>query len=185
MKMVGDSSNSLWGVMDVIPRTLFPDIRMKSSVRSNSGNLMIIPREGGSLVRMYIELPSGTNAKEVTLEQIQTIAQRIFKPYEMEFVETLWWSAYSVGQRVADSFHKAYRVFLAGDACHTHSPKAGQGMNVSLQDGYNIGWKLGAVLTGKARPSLLETYVQERQKVAVDLVEFDRYFSKLFASSTS
>lgn len=183
--MIGDSSDSLWGVMDVIPRTEFPDIRKKTSVRSNLGNLMIIPREGGSLVRMYIELPTGTNAKDVTLEEIQTTAKHIFKPYDMEFVETVWWSAYSVGQRYADTFHKSYRLFLAGDACHTHSPKAGQGMNVSLQDGYNIGWKLGAVLTGQANPSLLETYVLERQKVAVDLIEFDRYFSKLFASSRS
>ena len=55
-------------------------------------------------------------------------------------------------------------------------------MNVSLQDGYNIGWKLGEILTGLASPSLLETYVLERQKVATELISFDRYFSKLFSS---
>jgi phenol 2-monooxygenase len=58
-------------------------------------------------------------------------------------------------------------------------------MNVSLQDGYNIGWKLGEILTGLATPSLLETYVLERQKVAIDLITFDRYFSKLFSSGAS
>tara|TARA_R110002060_G_scaffold54401_2_gene65032 strand:+ start:230 stop:463 length:234 start_codon:yes stop_codon:yes gene_type:complete len=67
----------------------------------------------------------------------------------MDFAETVWWSAYAIGQRLADHFSKDNRIFLTGDACHTHSPKAGQGMNVSLQDGFNIGWKLAAVLQGR------------------------------------
>ncbi|KAK4863990.1 hypothetical protein LT330_010200 [Penicillium expansum] len=186
-KMIGDSSDAVWGVMDMVPRTNFPDIRKKSTIRSKSGNVLIIPREGDSdnLTRFYIELAPGTNPKEVTLENLQAQAQSIFYPYKVDFVETVWWSAYAIGQRHADFFHKDNRVFLAGDACHTHSPKAGQGMNVSLQDGYNIGWKLGEVLSGLASPSLLETYVLERQKVAIDLIEFDRYFSKLFSSGAS
>ena len=57
-------------------------------------------------------------------------------------------------------------------------------MNVSFQDGYNIGWKIGSVLLGQAHDSLLETYALERQKVAIELIEFDRYFSKLWASGT-
>ncbi|KAJ6085778.1 hypothetical protein N7499_005407 [Penicillium canescens] len=186
-KMIGDSSDAVWGVMDMVPRTNFPDIRKKSTIRSQAGNILIIPREGDSdnLTRFYIELAAGTNPKEVTLENLQAQAQSIFHPYKVEFVETVWWSAYAIGQRHADFFHKDNRVFLAGDACHTHSPKAGQGMNVSLQDGYNIGWKLGEILTGLATPSLLETYVLERQKVAIDLINFDRYFSKLFSSGAA
>lgn len=101
----------------------------------------------------------------------------------MEIVETVWWSAYLIGQRLADNFTKDNRVFLTGDACHTHSPKAGQGMNVSLQDGYNIGWKLAAVLRGQATPTILDTYVSERQKTASDLIEFDRTFTNYFSSS--
>lgn len=186
-KMIGDSSDAVWGVMDMIPRTDFPDFRKKSTIRSKAGNVLIIPREGDSnnLTRFYIELAPGTNPKEVTLENLQHQAQKILQPYKIKFVETVWWSAYSIGQRHADFFHKDHRVFLAGDACHTHSPKAGQGMNVSLQDGYNIGWKLGEVLTGLASPSLLETYVIEREKTAIDLINFDRYFSKLFSSGAN
>ncbi|KAL4960857.1 putative phenol 2-monooxygenase [Aspergillus stella-maris] len=182
--MIGDSTDAVWGVMDMIPRTTFPDIRKKASIRSKAGNLLIIPREGEStnLTRFYIELPAGTKAKDVNLEDLQQAARNILSQYEIEFTETVWWSAYAIGQRHADNFHKDYRVFLAGDACHTHSPKAGQGMNVSLQDGYNIGWKLAHVLKGLSPPSLLETYVLERQKVAIDLIEFDRYFSKLFST---
>ncbi|KAH8422364.1 uncharacterized protein LDX57_000120 [Aspergillus melleus] len=182
--MIGDSSDAVWGVMDMVPRTDYPDIRKKSSIRSRAGNLLIIPREGDSdnLTRFYIELPAGTRARDVKLEDLQTAARNILSQYSIEFTETVWWSAYAIGQRHADQFHKDHRVFLAGDACHTHSPKAGQGMNVSLQDGYNMGWKLAAVLKGLAPASLLETYVLERQKVAIDLINFDRYFSKLFSS---
>ena len=183
--MLGDGSDSVWGVMDMVPRTNFPDIRKKSTIRSKAGSLLIIPREGdaNNLVRFYIELPAGTKAKEVKLEDLQNAASRILSQYKVDFAETVWWSAYSIGQRHSNCFHEQHRVFLAGDACHTHSPKAGQGMNVSLQDGYNIGWKLASVLKGLAPPSILQTYVLERQKVAIDLINFDRYFSKLFSST--
>uniref|UniRef100_A0A093V804 Phenol 2-monooxygenase n=1 Tax=Talaromyces marneffei PM1 TaxID=1077442 RepID=A0A093V804_TALMA len=169
-KMIGDSTDAVWGVMDVYPQTNFPDIRKKATLHTKSGNLMIIPREGDALVRFYIELQAGT------------IAKSIFAPYTMDIAETMWWSAYSIGQRLVDHFHKDYRIFLTGDACHTHSPKAGQGMNVSLQDGYNLGWKLAAILKGQAPSSILDTYCLERQKVAADLIEFDRFFSSIFSS---
>ncbi|PGH14778.1 hypothetical protein AJ79_02794 [Helicocarpus griseus UAMH5409] len=182
-KMVGDSSDAVWGVMDVYPRTNFPDIRKKAVLNSAVGNLLIVPREGESMVRFYIELPHGTVVSDVTFETLKERACQIFKPYALEIAETAWWSAYSIGQRRADYFAKDYRVFLTGDACHTHSPKAGQGMNVSLQDGYNIGWKLGSILSGQASPDLLKTYVTERERTATDLIEFDRYFTQLFSST--
>ncbi|KAI3394186.1 hypothetical protein diail_3141 [Diaporthe ilicicola] len=184
-KMLGDSTDAIWGVMDLYPRTTFPDIRKKAVIQSVSGNLIIIPREGDSLVRFYIELPPDTVASRVTLEDLQQRVKLIFRPYEMEFAETTWWSAYQIGQRLADNFHEQYRVFLTGDACHTHSPKAGQGMNVSLQDGYNIGWKLGSYLTGQATQDLVKTYVSERQQTAAELIEFDRMWSKIFKSGVN
>ena len=70
-----------------------------------------------------------------------------------------WSSVYEVGHRLTDRFDdvlpedlgtRTPRVFITGDACHTHSAKAGQGMNVSMQDGFNIGWKLGHVLEGRS-----------------------------------
>lgn len=180
--MVGDSTNAIWGVMDLHARTDFPDIRKKAIIHSRAGNLMIIPREGDSMVRFYIELGDAA-VKDITLADLQERARRILHPYSVEFIETVWWSAYSIGQRLADNFAKAGRVFLTGDACHTHSPKAGQGMNVSLQDGYNIGWKLASVLRGQSSARILETYVSERQKTAAQLIDFDRFFTKLFSSS--
>ena len=126
IEMVGDNTEMVWGVMDVIPQTDFPDIRKKTSIRSNSGTIMVIPREGGSLVRLYIELPFGMRAKDVQLDKLQALARQIFIPYTLEFVETDWWSAYAVAQRYAEQFHRFNRVFLAGDASHCHSAKAGQ-----------------------------------------------------------
>jgi phenol 2-monooxygenase len=184
-KMVGDSTDAVWGVMDVYPQTDFPDIRKKAVLQSHWGTLMIIPREGGSLTRFYIELPVGTKAKDVTLDDLCSTARKIFHPYRMDFGGVFWWSAYVIGQRLADNFSKDNRVFLTGDACHTHSPKAGQGMNTSLQDGYNIGWKLAAVIKGQAHRDLLETYIIERQKVAADLIAFDREFARMMHSKTT
>lgn len=179
--MVGDTTDTVWGVMDIYPLTTFPDIRRKCTIHSAAGNLLIIPREGGSMVRFYIQLPAGSVPKDVKLGDLQSAARKIFAPYEMEFAETFWWSAYSIGQRLADHFHRDMRVFLTGDACHTHSPKAGQGMNVSLQDGYNIGWKLGSVLSGLSPLSTLQTYVRERSKTAADLIAFDKELSAMFS----
>lgn len=121
--MLGDSTDATWGVMDVYPRTYFPDLRKKTIIHSSAGSLIIIPREGGSLVRFYVELPPGEAPKDVKLEHLQAAARKIFAPYDMEFSETAWWSAYSIGQRLADHFSSFNRVFLMGDACHTHSPK--------------------------------------------------------------
>ena len=178
--MVGDSTDAIWAVMDIHPQTNFPDIRKKTIIHSQAGNLMIIPREGDSMVRFYLELPNAKVASDVKLENLVPLIKDIFHPYTMDIAETVWFSAYVIGQRRADYFTQSHRVFLTGDACHTHSPKAGQGMNVSLQDGYNIGWKLAGILRGELRPDILKTYVSERQKTATELIEFDRFFTKLF-----
>ncbi|CAJ2510905.1 Uu.00g065300.m01.CDS01 [Anthostomella pinea] len=179
--MEGDSTDAIWGVMDSIPRTDFPDIRRKVTLHTPHGATVIIPREGGRMARFYLQVPPGTNREAVTLESLQALAKSIFQGYQMDFAETMWFSAYPIGQRLASSFSAADgRIFLAGDACHTHSPKAGQGMNVSLQDGHNIGWKLAQVLRGRAPAELMTTYVLERQKVASDLIAFDKMLTALY-----
>jgi len=121
--MIGDSTDAIWGVMDVFPITKFPDVRKKCAIQSSAGSLLIVPREGGALARFYIEMSHDKKARDITLEDLQAAARQIFAPYEMGFAGTLWWSAYSIGQRLADHFTKDDRVFLTGDACHTHSPK--------------------------------------------------------------
>ena len=189
----GDSANKAWGVMDVLAVTDFPDVRLKSVIQSaEAGSVLIIPREGGYLLRLYIEMdklgPDERAAgRDITVEQLIAAAQRILHPYTLDVKEVAWWSVYDIGQRVAERFDDAGedlepRVFICGDACHTHSPKAGQGMNVSMGDGFNLGWKLAAVLKGQAEPSLLRSYSGERQAVAEELVAFDRSFARIFST---
>src|SRR3954451_575214 len=197
-ELVGDPMNQTWGVMDVLAVTDFPDIRLKSAILSaNQGNLLIIPREGGYLVRLYIELDQVTDAdlldrRNVTPEKLAAVANRILHPYTIEVKDVCWWSVYEIGQRLCEKFDdvpaaetgtRVPRVFIAGDACHTHSAKAGQGMNVSMADAWNLGWKLGAVLRGTARPELLDTYTAERQVVAQELIDFDREFASMFSAA--
>jgi len=126
--MDGDSTDVVWGVMDIFPRTDFPDIRRKCTIQTDRGALLIIPREGGRMVRFYLQMPAGTNPKEVTRDHLHARAAAILQGFQFEVAETRWWSAYVIGQRLASQFTAANnRIFLTGDACHTHSPKAGQG----------------------------------------------------------
>ena len=170
--------------MNLVPKTDFPDIRKVFVVHSNVGTVMGVPREN-KLVRFYISMDGGNrhtslDAKSVTAESIIDAARAILAPYTVDAGRIPWWSAYCVGQRVADEFSRHNRIFLAGDAVHTHSPKAGQGMNTSIQDGYNIGWKLRYCLEQKADLSLLSTYQTERRPIAQALIDFDREYLKSF-----
>jgi 2-polyprenyl-6-methoxyphenol hydroxylase-like FAD-dependent oxidoreductase len=80
----------------------------------------------------------------------------------------LWASAFNMNARLADRYRDG-RVFLAGDAAHTHPPTGGQGLNTSVQDAYNLGWKLAAVLHG-APKTLLDSYEQERRPIAAHML---------------
>jgi len=196
LPLVGDSANQAWGVMDVLAVTDFPDIRHKVAVQSaNGGNLIVIPREGGYMARLYVAMDKLAEDERVanrniSLDQLIAAAQRILHPYTLDVKEVAWWSVYEIGQRICDSYDdvppqdrgaRLPRVFIAGDACHTHSPKAGQGMNFSMQDTFNLGWKLAAVLRKQCAPQLLHTYTAERQTVGQELIDFDREWSKMIS----
>lgn len=71
-------------------------------------------------------------------------------------------------------------MYLVGDAVHTHSPKIGLGMNMSIQDGFNLGWKLALVVKEMAPPSILGTYKSERHQLAKMLLEFDQKWAAFF-----
>lgn len=209
----GDFANHAWGVVDMLAVTDFPDIRLKAAIQSADGNILLIPREGGYMVRLYVDLGAVDPAERDSLREKHTqdaviaTAQRVLQPYTLEVKSVAWFAVYQVGQRVTDRFDdlpadgrtagpaagpadatsaaqpgRQPRVFIAGDACHTHSAKAGQGMNVSMQDTFNLGWKLAAVLRGHAAPALLRTYSTERQAIAQGLIDFDKTWSKTMAS---
>jgi len=194
--MAGDQAFHAWGVMDVLAVTDFPDIRTKCAIQSGSGgNILLIPREGGYLFRMYVDLGEVSHedhgaVRKTSIEQIIAKANAILHPYTLDVKNVAWHSVYEVAHRLTDRFDdllpaeigiRTPRVFITGDACHTHSAKAGQGMNVSMQDGFNLGWKLGHVLDGRSPETLLGTYSAERQVIAKNLIDFDKEWSTLMA----
>ncbi|WGD37411.1 FAD-binding monooxygenase [Lysinibacter sp. HNR] len=195
-RFAGDQAYHAWGVMDVLAMTDFPDIRKKCAIQSeDGGNILHIPREGNYLFRMYVDLGEVAEddkgrVRETSIEQIIQRANAILYPYSLDVRDVAWHSVYEVAHRLTDRFDDAHshggqtrepRVFLMGDACHTHSAKAGQGMNVSMQDGWNLAWKLGYVLEGRSPEALLETYSDERQVIAQNLIDFDKEWSTLMA----
>ncbi|OJJ43909.1 hypothetical protein ASPZODRAFT_2113935 [Penicilliopsis zonata CBS 506.65] len=222
LKLQGESTNHIWGVVDLVLDTDFPDIRRRCAIHSAAGSVMVIPREriptGEYLTRLYVQIPgvvkadndqeeeeeegkgeaadkskkeAKTRRNEVTLESILAHAEAAFRPYTIkpkgrDAVD--WWTAYQIGQRVANEFavhdsEGVNRVFIVGDACHTHSPKAGQGMNVSMMDSHNLAWKLAYAvhdLSANAN-AMLDTYHSERHRIAQDLIAFDRSISSMFS----
>ncbi|KAK4498769.1 hypothetical protein PRZ48_009279 [Zasmidium cellare] len=218
LELRGDARDHIWGVIDLVADTDFPDIRRRSASHSKAGSVMVIPRErlnsGDYLTRLYIQMdeaePAGDvfasseaelDAREQARQKRARIsstsllerAREIFAPYSIEVksgTDIDWWAAYQIGQRLADTFsvqddQGISRAFIAGDACHTHSPKAGQGMNVSMMDSYNLAWKLAYHLNGLTAnaPSLLESYGHERRKIASELIDFDTRFSSVFSQA--
>lgn len=196
-KLHGDAAHQAWGVMDILANSDFPDLRRKCLIQSaKEGNVLIIPREGGFLFRMYVELDKlnpneRVSNRNIVAADIIAAANRIMSPYTIDVKEVVWWSVYEIGHRLTDKFddvpvdqiaHRTPRVFTAGDACHTHSPKAGQGMNVSMGDTFNLGWKLAHVLTGRSDPELLHSYSAERRLEAKRLIETDHKWARIMSA---
>lgn len=193
----GDAAHQAWGVMDILANTNFPDVRQKCLITSaREGNVLILPREGGYLFRMYVELDKLAEgervvSRNITVDHMIAAANRIMQPYRIDVKEVVWWSVYEIGHRLTDRFDdvppgeaatRTPRVFTAGDACHTHSPKAGQGMNVSMGDTFNLGWKLAHVLEGRASPALLKTYSAERWVEAKRLIDTDHEWARIMSA---
>ncbi|TQV90676.1 hypothetical protein V2A60_006888 [Cordyceps javanica] len=206
---IAGGGEHVWAVADVHVDTDFLDYRRRCAIQTPDGGCMLIPRKDEGL-RIFLQIdgpnqealasasaaaPAAAAADDdadrdtVTSDSafqltkiVQTHINKVLAPYRMDMTDIVWISRYTVAQRVVHAFHDAgERVFLVGDACHTHSPKAGQGMNVGLCDAYNLTWKLAAVLRGAAAPALLRTYEEERLWVARRLVEFDAVFARQFA----
>ena len=196
-RLEGDVAHQAWGVMDLLANTDFPDVRQKCLVTSaQEGNMLILPREGGYLFRLYVELdklnPDERVASRNFSEQdMIAAANRIVRPHSFDVKEVVWWSIYEIGHRLTDRFDdvpdgerasRTPRVFTAGDACHTHSPKAGQGMNVSMQDTFNLGWKLAHVFQGRAGSELLHSYSKERWVEARRLIDTDQEWARIMSA---
>ncbi|WP_369216770.1 FAD-dependent oxidoreductase [Streptomyces flavofungini] len=119
------------------------------------------PLPGTDCFQLTAQFPAGAAAPDTSLQGVrEAVAARTHLAAE-NVTDLLWASAFRPRAALADRFREG-RVLLAGDAAHVHSPAGGQGLNTSVQDAYNLGWKLGAVLRHGAPESLLDTYEEER-----------------------
>jgi 2-polyprenyl-6-methoxyphenol hydroxylase-like FAD-dependent oxidoreductase len=132
------------------------------------GYLAICPLAGTEDFQVVAQFPEGTRV-DLSPDAIrQVVAARSHLAAEA-VTEVRWASDFRPRAALADSFRSG-RVFLAGDAAHVHSPAGGQGLNTSVQDAYNLGWKLGAVLRDGAPAALLDTYEEERRPIAAHML---------------
>ena len=206
-RVLGISSDSndpddIWVVADMELETDFPDQRRRSHIRTPAGAMMMIPSAGG-LNRIYTQLSptelaglGGIDKAQLAksdsvlvatdwedtglLKIVKTRMKEVLQPYTGEIKRLQWISQYRIKQRIINEFYDGSRVFVMGDACHTHSPKAAQGLNISMMDAYNLTWKLALVLQGKLQPQILATYNAERLQIARELIGFDRKIANLY-----
>ncbi|MFK4104994.1 FAD-dependent oxidoreductase [Streptomyces sp. NPDC019531] len=165
------------GTVDPNP-VLVADVRISGLDRDNwhvfpprgegDGFLAICPLAGTEDFQLVAQFPEGAPV-DLSLEGIRKVAAARSHLAPEDITEVRWASDFRPRAALADRFASG-RVFLAGDAAHVHSPAGGQGLNTSVQDAYNLGWKLGAVLRGGAPASLLDTYEEERRPIAAHML---------------
>ncbi|CAE6477828.1 unnamed protein product [Rhizoctonia solani] len=180
--MVGETSDQVWGILDAYIGTDFPDVRALTVVDNNGRHAVLIPREN-DMVRLTVQITDSDvsvdaatgriDRTKIGVDKIIELVKEVFKPYRVDFNKGVEWSGvYVIGQRLASSYQdQSGRVFILGDACHTHSPHAGQGMNAAISDAHNLSWKLVHVLKGWATSDILRTYESERRDFAVQLID--------------
>lgn len=179
----GERSSSFFGAMDVVLDSDLTTLGGINIFQRHGHSIILLPREG-DMVRIYIPLSAGGepfDRRAVSCEKLIAVLKDWLQPHRVNVEYVDWWTVYEVAQRCTPSMeaHEG-RVLIAGDACHTHSPKAGQGMNVSMLDGFNLAWKLAGVLKGTHNPEVVRTYSPERHQVAAKLIAWDKRWSSFF-----
>ena len=166
--------------------TLFlADLEMDSGLENHrvhiditrTGFYGLFPMPGERRFRLIGNVPEELEGKEAfTVEDIQRTLDE-HSGLRTRITALRWSSIYQTHRRMTERF-RVWRVFLAGDAAHIHSPAGGQGMNTGIGDAYNLGWKLASVVKGQARETLLDSYEAERMPFARAILNgSDRAFS--------
>lgn len=184
MKFEGDTAGQLFYVVDAKVDWKLKNKEHLKIFFSRNNFILYFPLKGGNRFRVISKLEgynTDRSPNQISYEEIEAdILNDTSVP--VRILDVAWHSVYKVHSRKAKTFRKG-RVFLAGDAAHIHTPAGGQGMNTGIQDAYNLGWKLAMVLQGKLKPSILDTYDQEREVNARNLLKgTDRAFK--YMSST-
>jgi 2-polyprenyl-6-methoxyphenol hydroxylase-like FAD-dependent oxidoreductase len=123
------------------------------------------PLAGTELFQLQGHAPE---VEDFSVAALNTLIRERSNRADIVVTDVQWASTFGVNVRLAERY-RVGRVLLAGDAAHVHPPTGGQGLNTSLQDAYNLGWKLAAVLAGAPEP-LIDTYEAERQPIAAGVL---------------
>ncbi|WP_406273256.1 rifampin monooxygenase [Streptomyces sp. NBC_00191] len=129
---------------------------------------------GGGVYRVVVPAEGLAEDRSVppTLEEVKK-QLRVFAGTDFGVHSPRWLSRFGDATRLAERY-RVGRVLLAGDAAHIHPPAGGQGLNLGIQDAFNLGWKLAAEVGGWAPEGLLDSYQTERHPVAADVLENTR-----------
>jgi len=174
----GEPYPQFFGLADVHATPRFPDNEIHTHIHPE-GLTVFFPLPGG-MIRIIAELEESHTSSGITLEELERVVQKRVDP-SLRFQSCSWITAFRTHRRKATRFRQG-NAFLAGDAAHIHSPAGGQGMNTGLQDAANLGWKIAAVLQGKAPAQLLESYHTERSSIAAHVLATSDRMMKLGSS---
>lgn len=177
----GEHLNRHWIRIDGIVETNMPEARRGiCGIQSASHGSILwacldhgTTRVGFALSKKLWE----ERGESITREDVIEEAKKALQPFTLEFKTVDWWTVYSVGQRLAAKYRVSDCVFISGDAAHTHSSGAAQGMNTGLHDAVNLSWKLAGYLNGWLSEDVLETYATERRPIAQRIIEQDKIIS--------
>jgi 2-polyprenyl-6-methoxyphenol hydroxylase-like FAD-dependent oxidoreductase len=154
-------------VADVVLTGLGRDAWHRFSEGSMQRQMSLCPLAGTELFQLQAPIPLEGDVDLSAEGLTRMVAERTGRN-DIAVQSVSWASAFNMNARLADRY-RAGRVFLAGDAAHTHPPTGGQGLNTSIQDAYNLGWKLAAVIGG-APDILLDSYEEERRPIAASML---------------
>ncbi len=154
-------------VADVVLTGLERDAWHQFNETSSKTRLSLCPLMGTDLFQVQAPVPLEGEI-DLSAGGLAALVRERSGREDIQVHSVSWASAYQMNARLADRYREG-RVFLVGDAAHIHPPTGGQGLNTSMQDAYNLGWKLAAVIAG-APASLLDSYEEERRPIAASML---------------
>ncbi|KAJ7671549.1 FAD binding domain-containing protein [Mycena polygramma] len=182
----GERTTHRWIRMDARVKTNMPNPRCLNSIDSKfHGQILWCPIDDGLTRIGYVFsqalLEKYGGVEGVTQKVAMKEAIEALQPFELEFLEVSWFTIYGIGQAIADTFCAQDRIFLAGDACHTHSSGSAQGLNTGVHDAVNLAWKLALNILNLGKKSLLDSYDQERRPCVQQVIDNDKVISMLIS----
>ncbi|MBA5686151.1 FAD-dependent oxidoreductase [Rugamonas apoptosis] len=154
-------------VADVVLTGLERDVWHRFNKESMERQIALCPLSGTNLFQLQAPVPLEGEV-DLTAAGLTSMVQQRTGRSDIVIESVAWASAYGMNARLAERY-RVGQVFLVGDAAHIHPPTGGQGLNTSVQDAYNLGWKLAAAIAG-AQAELLESYEAERRPVAAGML---------------